>query len=134
MGRFLTFNRSQIHMFSNRWYGSLRTPLISLLLAWLVAGAQAGTGWNKEWSARKLITIDTTAAGAAITEPIGKTVVLVRLHDGTYQFALGKEDGSDIRFVAADDKTLLPHHVERYDPVLNEAFVWVQLPDIKPSA
>jgi biopolymer transport protein ExbB len=93
----------------------------------------AATWWNKEWTARKQVTIDTTSAGKTVDEPIGKAAVLIRLHDGTYQFGLGKEDGSDIRFVAADDKTVLPYHVERFDAMLNEAFVWVQVPDIKPS-
>jgi biopolymer transport protein ExbB len=53
------------------------------------------------------------------------------LHDGNYQFLAAKEDGGDIRFVASDDKTLLPYHVERYDSLMNEAFVWVQVPDVK---
>jgi biopolymer transport protein ExbB len=94
----------------------------------------AATWWNKDWPLRKQLTVDTTASGVAISDAIGKAAVLVRLHEGNYRFAAGKEDGSDLRFVAADDKTLLPFHVERYDSTLYEAFVWVQLPDIKSSA
>jgi biopolymer transport protein ExbB len=82
---------------------------------------------------RKQISIDTSAAGVPITESIGKAAVLVRLYDGNFQFLLAKDDGSDVRFVASDDKTLLPYHVERYDPVMYEAFVWVQLPEVKAS-
>jgi biopolymer transport protein ExbB len=90
--------------------------------------------WNKEWTIRKRIDIDTTTAGAPIADPIGTSAILIRLHDGNFRFTDAKEDGSDIRFVAADDKTLLTHHVEKYDALLNEAFVWVKIPDLKPGA
>lgn len=110
-------------------------------LTWLVAGLMvlpAFTGsahawWNKDWTIRKKITIDTSAKGVAIAEAIGSTAVLVRLHDGNFQFAGAKEDGSDLRFVTEDDKTLLPFHTEKYDGLLSEAFVWVKVPDIQPG-
>jgi biopolymer transport protein ExbB len=87
--------------------------------------------WNKEWAIRKKLTIDTGAEGGAIAGPIGTGTVLVRLHDGNFQFAAAKEDGSDIRFVAGDDKTPLSYHIEKYDSLLNEAFVWVKVPEVK---
>ena len=43
-------------------------------------------------------------------------------------------DGSDIRFVADDDKTLLTFHIENFESPLSEAFVWVKVPDLKPGA
>lgn len=95
-------------------------------------GAQAW--WNNEWSIRKKFTIDTTSAGTEITDPLGSTVVLVRLHQGNFNFAASKEDGSDLRFVAADEKTLLPYHIEKFDSLMNEGFVWVKVPDVKPGA
>jgi len=104
----------------------------ALFLVGSVTSSQAW--WNKEWSARKSFTIDTTAEGGAITDPIGDSVVLIRLHQGNFQFGLGKEDGSDIRFVSADDKTVLQSHVEKYDGLMNEAFVWVKVPEVKPGA
>jgi biopolymer transport protein ExbB len=109
-----------------------RFLLLSCMLFCGVA-AQAGTWWDKHWTMRKRVTIDTSAAGVPIGEPIGKAAVLVRLYDGNFQFMSAKDDGSDVRFVASDDKTLLPYHVERYDPVMYEAFVWVQLPEVKAS-
>jgi biopolymer transport protein ExbB len=107
-----------------------------LLLGWLVAltlASPAHAWWNSDWTLRKKITVDTTAAGVAIADPIGTTAVLIRLHDGNFQFANANENGDDLRFVAADDKTLLPYHIEKYDSVLNEAFVWVKVPDLKPG-
>jgi biopolymer transport protein ExbB len=113
-------------------FNMLRMVMLGCMLL-CGAAAQAGTWWNKDWTIRKQITIDTSVAGVAISDPIGKATVLVRLYDGNFQFLSAKEDGGDIRFVAADDKTSLPFHVERYDSLLNEAFVWVQLPEVKPS-
>ncbi|NJR42840.1 MAG: DUF2341 domain-containing protein [Akkermansiaceae bacterium] len=59
---------------------------------------------------------------------------MVRL-SGNFQagFGAAKEDGSDIRFVAADGKTLLPYQIEKYDGMLYEALMWVKLPDAKPA-
>jgi biopolymer transport protein ExbB len=110
----------------------LRFVLLSCML-FCGGAANAGTWWDKQWTMRKQITIDTSAAGVAISEPIGKAAVLVRLYDGNFQFLSAKDDGGDIRFVASDDKTPLPYHVERYDPMMYEAFVWVQLPEVKSS-
>lgn len=101
----------------------------------LLGSATSGRAWwDKEWTVRKAFTIDTTAEGGAITDPIGNSVVLVRLHQGNFQFGLAKEDGSDIRFVSEDDKTVLSSHVEKYDGLMNEAFVWVKVPEVKPGA
>ena len=60
--------------------------------------------------------------------------MLVRLHAGNFQFEGAKEDGTDIRFVAADDKTPLKFQIEKFDSLLGEAFVWVNVPDLKPGA
>jgi biopolymer transport protein ExbB len=103
-------------------------------MLFLFCANSAHAWWDKEWTIRKRIDIDTTTAGAPIAEPIGTTAILIRLHDGNFRFTDAKEDGSDIRFVAGDDKTLLTYHVEKYDALLNEAFVWVKIPDLKPGA
>ena len=87
--------------------------------------------WNTAWTQRQKITLDSDAA--AVTEATGSTSVLVRLFDGNFQFTGAREDGSDLRFVAADGKTVLPHQIERFDNLINEAFVWVKLPDVKPA-
>ncbi len=95
--------------------------------------AHAGSWWDDEWTIRRKVSLDATAKGAAITDPIGTVSVLVRLHDGNFQFASAKEDGSDLRFVAADDKTQLTYHIEKFDSLLSEAFVWVKVPGFKPG-
>ena len=89
------------------------------LLVLLAVAADAGAWWNEGWTARKTVTLDPVAGN--IGEPIGTAVVLLRLYDGNFQFASAREDGSDIRLVAADDKTPLKFHIEKYDSVLAEA-------------
>jgi biopolymer transport protein ExbB len=115
------------------------TRFLGCLLLGLAAGltmlpSAAHAWWNDDWSLRKEISIDTSAAGANISDPIGETPVLVRLHVGNFKFDSAKDDGSDIRFVAADDKTPLKFHIEKFDPLLGEGFVWVDVPDLKPGA
>jgi biopolymer transport protein ExbB len=94
----------------------------------------ANAWWNDEWQLRKKINIDVSATGANITDPIGTVPTLVRLHVGNFRFSLAKDDGSDLRFVASDDKTPLKHHVEKWDALLGEALVWVSLPNVAPGA
>jgi len=109
------------------------TLSLACILFLLCVSSARASWWNKEWTIRKKIDIDTTTAGAPIADPIGTTAVLIRLHDGNFRFTDAKEDGSDIRFVAGDEKTLLTFHIEKYDALLNEAFVWVKIPDLKPG-
>jgi biopolymer transport protein ExbB len=110
--------------------------LLKVLLFGVVAGitfsSTAQAWWNTDWTIRKKITIDTSAAGGAISDPIGTTPVLIRLAD--FDFGAAKDDGSDIRVIADDDKTALAFHIEKYDSLLGEAFVWVKVPDLKPGA
>ncbi len=96
--------------------------------------AAAEGWWTKDWAARKTITIDTGSTGVAFTEAPGTALVLVRLHGGNFNFANAREDGADLRFVAEDGKTLLPHQVEKFDALMNEAFVWVKVPDLAAGA
>lgn len=117
-----------------RWIGSILVMALGLLAGLTVLPGTAYAWWNDEWTLRKQLTIDTGATGAGITEPIGTTPVLIRLHSGNFKFEAAKEDGADIRIVADDDKTPLKHHIERYDPLLGEAFLWVAVPDLKPGA
>nr|WP_244440833.1 DUF2341 domain-containing protein [Bradyrhizobium oligotrophicum] len=105
-----------------------------MVAALAVLSSPARAWWNDEWQLRKKISIDASAAGADITDPIGTTPVLIRLHAGNFRFSATKDDGSDLRFVAGDDKTPLKHHVEKYDALLGEALVWVAVPSLPSGA
>ena len=108
--------------------------LFGLVAAFALSPSPAKAWWNDDWQLRKKITIDASASGANITDPIGTTPVLVRLHVGNFRFVSAKEDGSDLRFVAGDDKTPLKHHLEKYDSLLGEALVWVAVPNLQAGA
>jgi len=100
-------------------------------LAVLGAASPARAWWNNDWAFRKEITFDLSKAGADITGSPAEVPVLVRLSLGNFNyFGDTKPDGSDLRFVAADDKTPLKSHIERYDPQAQMAFVWVQVPHL----
>ena len=127
-------NKRQMIMSQIKTTRLRRGLLAVIVLLGLSQAAQASNWWNSEWTYRKKVTLDTTATGVAITDPIGTTPVLIRLHPGNFQFDAAKEDGSDIRFVAEDDKTVLPYHIEKYDALMGEAFLWVKVPAVKPGA
>lgn len=108
--------------------------LIVMTVGAVILGSQpASAWWNDQWTLRKKITIDTGPSGAGVSDAIGTTPILVRLHVGNFRFGTAKQDGGDLRFVAADDKTPLKHHVEKYDSLLGEALVWVSIADLKPG-
>lgn len=111
-----------------------RTILLAMVGVALLSASPARAWWNDEWQLRKKITIDASAAGANITDPIGTTPILVRLHPGNFRFSATKDDGSDLRFVASDDKSPLKFHIEKYDALLGEALVWVSVPNLQPGA
>jgi biopolymer transport protein ExbB len=100
------------------------------LAAPLLAAASPGDGWTQ----RLQLTLDTTASGVAIQSPVSDVPVLVRLHTGNFPFLEARPDGADLRFFAADGRTALKHHIERFDSVNELAFVWVRVPSIAPGA
>ena len=73
---------------------------------------------------------DTSASAADIKENLNEIPVLLRLHTGNFNFANAKEDGSDIRFLAGDDKMPLKFHKESYDQANEIALFWVKVPRI----
>src|SRR5262245_10595931 len=95
------------------------TAVVLFLLAGLLGMTQSAYAWwNDQWAFRKEITFDLSAAGADIGGAPADVPVLIRLSLGNFgYFSDTKPDGSDLRFVAGDDKTPLESHVERYDPV-----------------
>lgn len=87
--------------------------------------------WDSEFSYRTRIDLNTQAAG--ITGEVVRAPVLVRLHQGNFNFADVKADGSDLRFVAGDDRTPLKFHIERWSPQEQQALVWVDVQGLQPG-
>ena len=101
-----------------------------LLLLLLVCGLMPLSSfaeWNKEWTGHKKISINTQS----VTEAASQVPVVVRLHSGNFDFTTVNVDGSDLRFIASDDKTELKYYIEKFDAVNELAIIWVQLPSIK---
>ena len=112
-----------------------KKPLLSLSKKYLCICAvslinlfsvNAYAQWNVDWPNRQKITINPHGIAEAIVKPS----VLVRLHSGNFDFTNVNIDGSDLRFIAQDDKTELKFYVEKFDAVNELAVIWVQLPKI----
>lgn len=87
--------------------------------------------WAEDWSGQKKINFNSAESGADIKEDLSQVPVLIRLHTGNFaQFLDLKEDGSDVRFFAADEKTPLPYHLEKFDALNELALIWVQVPKL----
>ncbi|URI06520.1 DUF2341 domain-containing protein [Aquincola tertiaricarbonis] len=110
----------------------LRPFVLGLLAAALPLAASAW--WNKDWTQRTRIVLNTSAQGVTTQETVAALPLAVRLHSGNFDFLSAKEDGSDLRFVAGDDKTPLSFRIERWDPVNELAVVWVQVPQVLPGS
>ena len=88
--------------------------------------------WEADYSYRTKINLNTAAAG--ITGEVARAPVLVRLHTGNFSFKDVKADGSDLRFVAGDDRTPLKFSIEKWSPQEQQALIWVDVSGLKPGA
>jgi biopolymer transport protein ExbB len=89
--------------------------------------------WNKDWSQRTAVTLNTSSAGVAIQGTLSNVAIPIRLHSGNFDFVNARPDGSDLRVLAADDRTPLKFWIERFDSVNELAVLWVQAPSILPG-
>jgi biopolymer transport protein ExbB len=94
-----------------------------LLLLSLFWPTLAQAWWNEDWSYRQKITLAPSGPVEVRELPL-----VVRLHSGNFPFTDCKQDGADLRFVDADDKTVLPHRIERFDALYGIALVWLRVP------
>lgn len=106
---------------------------LALTCASALLPTTAHAWWNADWSERAKITLNTSAQGLETKEAASGVAVAVRLHSGNFDFTAAKEDGSDLRVVAGDDKTPLRFSIERFDAVNELAVLWVQLPSVLPG-
>ncbi|RIX76268.1 DUF2341 domain-containing protein [Acidovorax cavernicola] len=107
-----------------------RLLFIALTLLSTLLPGLAHAWWQAEWAYRKPVTIDGGPQAGAIGSDAGRVPVLVRLHTGNFKFEGVSETGADLRFIAADDKTVLNHQIEQFDPLLGIALIWVDVPNV----
>ena len=115
----------------NRFAAAALGTLIGLSASLIVSPAQAQI--TDAWKNKSHWVLDTTDAGAAVKSAQAQFVVPLRLHTGNFDFTTAKRDGSDLRVVAADGKTILPHRIEYFDAANELAVVWVRVPTLAPS-
>lgn len=96
----------------------------------MTTSVAAQADWNADWTVHKKISINAQGVAPAVSN----FPVVIRLHSGNFDFSTVNDDGSDLRFIAADDKTELKFHIEKFDAVNELAVVWVQVPKIDATA
>lgn len=95
----------------------------------LLMPTPAAAWWNDGWGYRKKIALDGDTVGVPGTDGLVDVPVVIRLHSGNFSYFLDtRDDGADLRFVASDDKTPLPFHIETYDPLSGLGVIWVKVP------
>lgn len=118
--------QSKVSVKIGRWF---QVVTVLMILSATVT-AQADEWWNEQWQYRRKLTFDASPTGADIKSNLADLPVLVRLHAGNFNFANSSDTGEDIRFVSADGKVLLKHHIEKYDPIDEIGYIWVRLPKL----
>lgn len=119
--------------FSISWRSLMKTVVAVVGLAIFIgvlAVPDAHAWWDGKWQQRRKIQFDASAKGADIKDNLTDVPVLIRLHTGNFNFPNAKPDGSDLRFVGADDKSPLKYHIEKFDPKEEIALIWVKAPQI----
>ena len=109
--------------------------ILAIVLTQLLPMHAARAWWNSDWNYRMRVVADTSTKGAGIAIPIGRTRILVRLHSGNFDFSKVKDDGSDLRIVAADERTPLHFDIEKFDGLIDQvALIWVDIPVLAQDA
>jgi hypothetical protein len=93
------------------------------------SGTDCEAWWNCAWSRRRHLGI---AMGPSGQGDLVDVPVLVLLTPQRIDYDAARADAADLRFVAADESTLLPYEIERWQPG-GTSVVWVKVPSIAPG-
>lgn len=104
----------------------LRHTILALLF--LSIPAKASDWWNSAWTQRQSLSISADSSPSALRDQS----VLLRLHSGNFPFDTASPDGSDIRVVDSNGN-LVPHQIEKFNALIQEAWIWVLAPEIPTS-
>lgn len=87
--------------------------------------------WNLTWYESQKLCFDTLTTG--ITQHLVDFPVMVRLDSTRLNWTDIQADGDDLRFIDADNVTVLSYEIERYT-YNSEAIVWVRVPQIDANS
>ncbi len=93
--------------------------------------------YNSAWGNRKPITINhnqVSGSSSLTNYPMLFSVTDTALASAANGGGVGKPDGTDILFTAADGTTKLNHEIESYNPVTGQFIAWVQIPTLSNTA
>ncbi|MGD0777611.1 MAG: DUF2341 domain-containing protein, partial [Candidatus Solibacter sp.] len=98
--------------------------------------SSASQGWyNTAWTYRKAITVNHTKVSSSLANfPLLVSVTDANLMASSSGGGVGKIDGTDILFTAADGVTKLNHEIESYNPGTGQIVVWVSLPALSNTS
>ncbi|MBN1760196.1 MAG: DUF2341 domain-containing protein [Chitinispirillaceae bacterium] len=78
------------------------------------------------WRYGYRLVLNTSPSGADVSGDVFDFPLLVRLNDNTFVFSEADSGGEDLVFAGRNGK-ILPHEIERWDPVAQLAEVWVKI-------
>lgn len=84
---------------------------------------------SSRWSYVREVTIQNTLA-----ENLNDYQVKIVLNSMNFNFSHAQPDGSDILLYDPGTSSLLPYWIESWDPVSQEAVIWVKVPNIPASS
>jgi hypothetical protein len=106
----------------------LRLSAVAFALA-LVPPQMALAWWNTSWGLRRKITFNNSGQASNLVD----LPVLIRLDSNRVEYFRTQNLGQDIRFVAANDVTLLDHEIELWDEA-GSSYVWVRVPQVNGAS
>jgi hypothetical protein len=97
----------------------------------IVAGAPYADGivgdwWNQSWLYRMKLRFDNSGQ----SESLQNFPVLVNLSSLNFDYSKAKVDGTDLRFLDADERTELNYHIEDWD-TSGSSYIWVNVSEIE---
>ncbi len=101
----------------------------ALALSLPIPAAADANWWNASWTARRKLTFNNAAQA---TNLVGFPV-MVRLDSGRIDYAKVQDSGQDLRFVDADNLTVLPHEIETWNEA-GSSYVWVRVPQVNAAS
>ena len=96
---------------------------------WPPYAAPAGDWWNTAWGARRKLTFNTTG----ITDEPDQHPGAGELDPSRIDYAAVQPNGADLRFIDADNATLLDYEIATWNPG-GVSTVWVKVPQIDANS